>query len=225
MIPRGLAWVVAPVLVHASLGCSQNPPASAQPAATPATPAIASADTNGGGLVPVGFGTLKQDEIAIKLQLPDVMVRLVPLDESVIRTLSADSYRSLREIADSRKQQVARLVSQHGLVRGSLWYVWFYGLAPDARFSPQELTISSAGHEFRPVEILPLSSRFGEQRVQPKETQSALYLFEDALDVNQPLTVSLSSERNATWSAVLQRIERERALIRSRAQAAPRPSP
>jgi len=191
-------------------------------AGTPATPASVSADTNGGALVAAGYGSLRQDDIAIKLQLSDVLVKLTPLDESVIRTLSPDSYRALRELAESRRAAIARLASQHGLVSGSVWYVSFYGLAPEARFSPLELTVSSAGRDFRPVEVIPLSSGFGSQRLQPRETQSALYLFDDAVDVNQPLTVSLSGQESSSWATTLRTIERERALIRSRMTQQPR---
>jgi hypothetical protein len=212
------ALIAAAVLLHASAGCAQQ-----KPATTPSTPAAASADTTGTGLLPAGFGSLRQDVIAIPLQLPGVLVKLTPLDESVIRTLSPDSYRALRELAESRRPAITRLAAQHGLQRGSLWYVSFYGLAPDARFSPLELTISEGGHDYRPVEVLPLSNGFGEQRLQPRETQTALYLFEDALDVNQPFIVSLGSERNESWSDRLKTIEQERALIRSRSQARPAP--
>ena len=34
---------------------------------SPATPAIASADTNGGALIPAGFGTLRQDDVTAAL--------------------------------------------------------------------------------------------------------------------------------------------------------------
>ncbi|MEO8335464.1 MAG: hypothetical protein ABI664_10855 [bacterium] len=210
--------VAGAALLHVSAGCAQQPAATgSKPTTTPATPAAASADTTGTGLVPAGFGTLRQDAIAIPLQLPGVLVKLTPLDESVIRTLSPDSYRAFRELAESKRPAIARLASQHGLLRGSLWHVSFYGLAPDARFSPLELTLTVAGRDYRPVEILPLSTGFGEQRLQPRETQTALYLFDDALDINQPLIVSLGSDRNESWSGRLKVIEQERVLIRSRA--------
>jgi len=204
-------------LLHASAACAQTPP---KPVTTPATPAVVSSDTTGTGLVPVGYGTLRQDAIAIPLQLPGVLVKLTPLEESVILTLSPDSYRAFRELAESKRPAITRLASQHGLLRGSLWHVSFYGLAPDARFSPLELTITVAGRDYRPVEILPLSTGFGEQRLQPRETQTALYLFDDALDINQPLVVSLGSDRNESWNTKLKTIEQERVLIRSRARAA-----
>jgi len=215
-----LGVCAAIVAFPGSSACSQTPPAATpKPATTPATPAIVSADTTGTALIPAGFGSLRQESISISLQLPDVIVRLTPLEEGVIRTLSSDSYRALRELAESHKAAIARLVAQHGLLRGNLWYVSYYGLARDAKFSPLDLTITSAGRDFRPVEVLPLSSGFGEQRLQPRETQTALYLFDDALDVNQPLVASLGSQRSSAWTDRLRDIERERALIRSRAQA------
>lgn len=219
---RRLAIAVC-VAVHVTTGCAQGQATSAKPATLPARAAVVS-DTNGAGLIPSGFGTLKQDDIAIRLQLPDVMVKLTPLDESVIRTLSTDSYVALRGIAEGHRAAVARQVSQHGLLHGNLWYVSFYGLAPDARFSPLEVTISSAGQDFRPIEVLPVSGGFGEQRLQPRVTQTALYLFDDALDVNQPLVVSFGAERSSEWgNRILSTIERERALVRSRAlNAAPK---
>ena len=211
-------------LLDASAGCAQQPPVTgSKPSTTPATPAVAAADTNGAGLIPAGFGKLRQESIAIELRPSDVIVRMTPLDESVIRTLAPDSYRALRELAESRRPTIARLASQHGLLRGNLWYVSFYGLAADAKFSPLELTITSGGHEFRPVEVIPLQAGFGEQRLQARETQTALYLFEDALDVNQPLVVSLGTERNTSWTTRLSAIEQERALIRSRSQVRPVP--
>jgi hypothetical protein len=208
--------VLAGVLVlPASDAAAQQPPAT-----RPAAPASTTADTNGAALIPAGFGRLKQEAIAVELRQTDLIVRLIPLDESVIRTLAPDSYRTLRDIAESKRAVIARLVAQRGQQRGTLWYVQFFGLATDARFSPLELTIASGGHEYRPIEVLPLSTGFGEQRVQPRGTQSALYVFEDALDVNQPLTVSLGPDRTTGWTNVLRNIERERAFIRSRTQQA-----
>jgi hypothetical protein len=193
-------------------GVSASVPAGARPAGSAVL-----ADTTGDALVPAGLGTLRQDDIAIKLQLPDVLVKMIPLDESVIRTLSPDSYRALRELAESRRAAIQRLTSQHGFVRGDVWYVSFFGLAPEARFSPLELTVTSVGRDLRPAEVIPLTAGFGSQRLQPRETQSALYLFDDALDVNQPLVVSLAGQQNVAWTSILRTIERERALIRSRA--------
>jgi hypothetical protein len=194
--------------------------ASTRPAAVGSasvSAATAGEDTVAGGALPAGYGSLRQEDVAIRLQVQDIVIQLVPLDESVIRVLSPDSYRALRQLAESRADAIARVATMHGLRERQLWYVTFFGLAPDARFTPTDVTIQSAGREFRPVEIIPLRGGFGEQRLQARESQSALYLFADGLDVGQPLTVTSGTQRNASWGETLRLVERERALIRSRA--------
>ncbi|MDB4908661.1 MAG: hypothetical protein JWO05_3445 [Gemmatimonadetes bacterium] len=209
---RGVAIGVA--LIAAS-ACSRGATAQ-QPAPVPADASQPSV-TDTIGLVPPGFGSLRQDDIALRLAIENVQVKLVPLDERVIRTLSPDSYRALKDLVTSRNEQLSRLVQRHGLRERHLFYVTFYGLAPDARFSPLDLTLSASGREFRPLEVLPLSARFGEQRLQPRETQSAIYLFEDGLDEAQPFVVRMGTDSNSEWANTLRLLDRERSLIRSRA--------
>jgi hypothetical protein len=174
-------------------------------------------DTTGKVSVPVGFGSLRQDDIAIRLQPPGLIVRAIPLDENVIRLLTADSYRALRDLEESNRVAVERVTRRSGGRRPAAWYVSFYGLQPEARFSPMELVITSAGQDFRPLDVIPLSTGFGEQRLRQRETQSAVYLFSGEIDVDHPLTVTFQGERDATWEQILLRVERERALVRARA--------
>lgn len=168
-------------------------------------------------LVPPNFGTLKQDDIAIHLQVGQVQVRAIPLDEAIIRVLAPDSYRSLRGLRESRREAIDRLAARYMLRERNVWLVSFYGLAPDARFSPGELTLSLSGRDYRPLEVLPLSSGFGEQRLDVRETQSALYLFADGIDLSQPIVVRMQGNEDRSWGTIVQRIEQERALIRGRA--------
>ena len=205
-----------------SVACAVSVSACAtagRPTGSPTTSATAASasDTAASGIVPPGYGTLRQEELAIRLQVQDILIQLVPLDESILRVLSPDSYRALRQLAESRSDEVARLATMHGLRERQVWYVTFFGMAPDARFTPTDLTITSAGREFRPLEIIPLRAGFGEQRLQPRESQSALYVFSDGMDVGRPLTVIFGSRRNDSWAETLRTVERERALIRSRA--------
>lgn len=179
----------------------------------------AQADT---AALPAGFGTLRQDDIAIRLQYNALQVRVLPLDESVIRTLSPDSYRALRDLRDSKRAAVATAVRRTGLPGASLWYVQFFNQEQgEAPFSPMELVITAAGRDFRAVDLFPLTLGFGEQRLKQREVQSALYLFDPAVDVNQPLTVTFETQRSSSWDALLKSVERERALIRNRARARP----
>ena len=183
------------------------------------TPPIADAarDSAGAGMIPAGFGSLKQDDISIRLQLRGLLVRATPLEESVIRVLAPDSYRSLRDRRDSEKDRIASLATRYGMRRFSIWSISYYGLEPDVRFSPMDVVISSAGRDFRPIELIPLTTGFGQNRLDQRDTQSALYLFDDAVDVNQPLVMTVETTRSSGWQETLQLIERERARVRSRA--------
>jgi hypothetical protein len=176
-------------------------------------------------LIPAGLGTIKQDSFSIILQPEGVRVSAIPLDESVIRVVAPDSYRSLHAILESKRAQIAQRAAMRGVHEPRVWYVRFYGLTPDARFVPTDFTVTSGGREFRPFDVLPLSPDFGTQRLQPRETQAALLLFEEGLDVSQPLIVTMGSQRNSDWENILLRaIDPERAAIRARAASSPRPS-
>lgn len=212
--------LVAVALLTAAAGCASRPAgetgASPETGAGQARPVTTRLDT-APPLVPPNHGTLKQDDIAIHMQVGQVQVRAIPLDEAIIRVLAPDSYRSLRGLRESRRETIDRLAARYMLRERNVWLVSFFGLAPDARFSPGELTLSLSGRDYRPLEMLPLSSGFGEQRLDVRETQSALYLFGDGIDLAQPLIVRMQGNEDRTWGTIVQRIEQERALIRGRA--------
>ena len=112
--------------------------------------------------------------------------------------------------------------AMHSVREPRVWIVRFVGLAPDARFVPTDFTVTSGGREYRPFDIIPLSPGFGAQRLQPREQQSALLLFEEGLDVSQPLVVTMGSQRNTDWETILLKtIDPERAAIRARAGSHP----
>jgi hypothetical protein len=205
---------VAAAMVALGAACATAP---AQTGTTARDILGAADDTSGKSNVPPGFGTLRQDDIAIRLELSGLAVRAIPLDESVIRLLTPDSYRALRELQESNKASISAVARRTGGQKPDLWYVSFYGIEPDVHFSPRELIITSGGRDFRALDIIPLSSGFGEERLKQRETQSAIYLFDEAIDLDQPLTVTFQTQTNSSWEQTLQAIERERALVRARA--------
>jgi hypothetical protein len=106
----------------------------------------------------------------------------------------------------------------------SLWYVSFFAVERgETRFSPREFIITNVGRDFRPLDVIPLTPGFGEQRLKQNGRQDALYVFDGQLDVQQPLSVSYATSRNDGWADVLPQIERERALVKGRAAAGRRP--
>lgn len=167
--------------------------------------------------IPAGFGSLRQDDIAIRLEPPGLILRAIPLDENIIRLLTPDSYRALRDLQESNRRTIEAITRRLGNRTPDLWYVSFYGLEDNARFTPMDLTITSGGQDFRPVDVIPLSTGFGEQRLRQRQTQSAVYVYPGDIDLDHPLTVSFQGLQSGVWELLLQRIERERALVRARA--------
>ena len=199
-----------------------SPPASTPQPQPAGVPTRVSRDSTSASLVPVGLGTLKQEDLAIVLQPNGVRVTAIPLDENVIRTLAPDSYRTLRATLENKRQQVMQIASLRGVHDPRVWYVVFTGLVPDARFIPTDITVTSGGREYRPIDVIGLLNGFSEHRLQPRETQRALVIFDESLDVAQSIVVIMGSERNTDWStdrsdSILSRIEAERAQIRARA--------
>jgi len=78
-------------------------------------------DTIGRANIPVGYGTLRQDDIAIRLELQGLIVRAIPLDENLIRLLTPDSYRALRDLQESNKQSIAAVTRRTGGRAPDLW--------------------------------------------------------------------------------------------------------
>ncbi|HXT18595.1 MAG TPA: hypothetical protein VN706_23405 [Gemmatimonadaceae bacterium] len=201
--------------------CGSQPPATQSPPALP--PARVTRDSMSTALVPPGYGTLHQDDISIILQPNGVRVTALPLDESIIRLLAPDSYRSMRSILEAKRQQIAQRAQLRGIQNPRVWYVRFYGLTPDAHFVPTDFSILSGGREYRPFDVIPITGGFGDQRLQPRDTQAGLLLFEEGVDVTQPLSVTMGAERNTDWSLddILKKLDAERASVRARAGAHP----
>ncbi len=222
------ARVLCGVLAVALGACTSAGPIVAQvpPVTPPAGQAGAVGDTLDPNWVPTGFGTLRQDDVALKVSPANgLQVRAIPLDERVIRLLSPDSYRSLRELLTSKERDLLAVKERNRLPNYSIWYVSFFAQEQgETRFSPQEFIINNTGRDFRPLDMLPITPGFGEYRLKQREVQSALLIFDGQIDVNQPITALMESTPSVTdWNRVIQRIERERALVRSRAASAPKP--
>jgi hypothetical protein len=164
---------------------------------------------------------MRQDDLALHLEPPGVLIRAIPLEESLIRLLTPDSYRAMRDLAESHRRRIDETVRRYGVRRVSVWFVSFYGVAPDARFTPMDLTVASIGRDFRPLDVIPLTVGWGEQRLRQRETQNALYIFDGDMELDQPVIVSYQNVQDSSWEQTLQRIERERVMVRARAARTP----
>src|SRR2546422_6221609 len=95
--------------------------------------------------LPVGYGTLRRDDIAVRLTTDNLQIQVLPLDEQVIRLLAPDTYRSLTDLVASRRAAIDSLAAQAGVGHPTLGMVTLYGLVPQARFSPEDLNLATRG--------------------------------------------------------------------------------
>jgi hypothetical protein len=169
------------------------------------------------GLPPAGYGTLRQEDVGVELGTSTFAIRILPLDESIIRLLAPDTYRSFRHLLESREDEIRRVADRAGTSEPALFLVTFFGLQHRARFIPEALTIISRNRVFRPVGMVPLSPRFGELMLHQRETASAIYLYEGGIALFEPMTVAYEGIISEQWQRILPILDRERAAVLSRA--------
>jgi hypothetical protein len=208
------AWTVG--LSGMLLACAPVPP-TLEPAA-PRAPGDAP-DTASGeeDLVPPGFGSLRQDDFSVHLTDAVVHVKVTPLTEKVIRLAAPDTYERLHALAWSRREAAERLLEGQ---QGELFLVSFFSRAPNVEYRPEELQITHRGRTNRPAAIVPLTTGWGRQLLQPQQSQSAIYVFSAPFDYSLPITIRYGLRQVDDWHrVVLQRLDDERARVLSRAQA------
>jgi hypothetical protein len=172
---------------------------------------------------PGGFGTLRQDDIALHIVTPNAELRILPLEEEIIRLFAPDSYQSLRLLVGAHSAEIEQVSVRRAIPRPTVFLVTFFGREPRAEFSPDDVTITSQNRFFRPAAIIPLSPAWTAQRLSQRETASALYLFEEGIALDEPFVVSYGAAQNDQWGERLPRIERERSRVDARAESGPSP--
>lgn len=166
-------------------------------------------------LPPAGYGSLRQDEFSVEITDASLHVKVTPLSEEVIRLASPDTYERLRALAASRRHAAAERSETGSVV---LFLVSFFSREANVEYRPDEIQISHRGRIQRPAGIVPLTTGWGQQLLQPQQTQSAIYAFEPPFDYALPLTIRYGLLQSADWNQViLPRLEEERTRVLSRA--------
>jgi len=168
--------------------------------------------------IPGGYGTLRRDDVAVRLATGTIEIQVLPLDEQVIRLLAPDTYRSLAELVRSRAAEIADAAARGGTENPTLVMVTFLGVVPQARFNPDELNVTSRGRLFRPIGIVPLSPAWSSFQLDARQQAAALYLFEPGISFAEQLTVSYQGLSSDAWSRSVRLFEQERARVKARAQ-------
>ena len=169
-----------------------------------------------GDLPPAGFGTLNQDDIAVSLRLDDLEIRIVLLDERVLRLLAPDAYASLHGILQSRAAEIDTISRRNGVAVPGILFVTFFARRSGARFDPQNLNLVIRNQLYRPIGVVRYSSNFNSQQLEVRQQASGLFLFEETLPVFEPFTISYGTAATDAWEGKLTRIQRERARVMGR---------
>lgn len=209
------------VAIAAFPACAGSGAGSAAPAPSSAHAGASSTAADTTGLIPAGFGSLHQEDITISVSANGLSVEAKPLDDNFIRTLAPDSYTSLLRVRESKRASIDSIARRTGAQSLSLWYFTFRNVqSGEAPFSPRDVVITNQNRDFKPLDAIGVTPGFGEQRVRQGQTHVGILVFEGGVNPNQTLTLTIGTQGSgSSWQAIVQRVELERARIRSRAGA------
>jgi len=165
-----------------------------------------------------GYGSLTQNDLALRVVTPDIEVRFIPLDQRVTRLLAKDSWESLQSLVQSRRPAIDSVANRAGVSRPGLALVTFFGQRTNARFDPQTLTVEVRNRIFSPLGIVPFSGKFTSQQLDVREQVSGIYLFEQDLPVDDSFDISYNGITSGDWSSKQRQLDRERARVALRAR-------
>ena len=185
------------------------------------TAAPAPLAAQGPDLPPPGLGPLRQDQVAVRLGTASLAIRVLPLDARVIRLLAPDTYSSFAELKRSRAAEIAAAARQAGLDSATIFVVTFFGMAPNARFDPDQLYLSSQSAFFRPIGIVPMTPQWSQAQLDQRQQAVAIYLFQPGIPILQPFTVFYGDQQSTAWESTLRALENERSRVLARAASRP----
>lgn len=173
--------------------------------------------------IPAGYGSLRRDDVAVRITTDELGIQVLPLPEGIIRLLAPDTYRSLRDLIHNRHESIDSLAMQIGVPHPTLVLVTFASSVQQGRFNPEDVNITSAGQLFRPVGIVPVSPRWGAHQLDAQEQASAIYLFDEGIVFREDMRVSYQNRASQAWRNSVRILDQERARVRARARTeAPR---
>ena len=211
MTGRNLLIVASALL---SVGCGIH--------ASPGTPGFEPAPEGGGTsslLVPPGFGTLTQDQVTLRIQRRNLLIKVTPLEEWVIRLTAPDTYARLQGMVRTQGERAAG-----GAVSppANLFLVSFFSYVPDVTYEPEDLLLVNRGLRYRPRGIAPVTPSWGTQRLGQQETQMAVYAYDGGMDLETDLVVEYQDLRNEIWrDQIVPLLRAELAKARARAGGGP----
>lgn len=195
---RGFSLVFAILL---ALACAPASHAQAQ-------------DVAGGDLPPPGYGTLSQDDISVRIAAVDLEIRIVPLDQRLLRLLGSDAYASLNKLALDRKAQTDSVASLGGVSDPGLALVTFFGLQDGVRFEPLNVYVVIRNQLIQPLGMVPFSAILSNRQLNARQQASAILVYRTPIPVYESFGVAYGSiSVPDAWRNVLERVKREQSRV------------
>jgi hypothetical protein len=167
--------------------------------------------------LPAGYGSLTQNDLALRVRNDEIEIRFIPLDPRVMPLLAKDAFQSLRTLVETHRRSIDSVASRAGVSQPGLALVSFFGLRPEVRFDPQTLTLLIRNRVFRPLGLIPINAKFASQQLGVREQASAIYLFEEDIPVDDSFTLSYGALTSEDWQNKQPALDRERGLVAARA--------
>jgi hypothetical protein len=171
---------------------------------------------------PQVYGSLTQDDLALRVQNDELQIRFVPLDQRVTRLLARDAYQSIVGLQENNRRAIDSVASRAGVSQPGLALVSFFGRRPDVRFDAQTLTLLIRNREFRPLGTIPLTPRFTSGQLGVRDQASAIYVFEESIPVEDSFTLAYGALISSDWDTKESTLGRERARVSAKAREQPR---
>jgi hypothetical protein len=168
--------------------------------------------------VPLGYGSLTQDDLALRVSNDEIEIRFVPLDPRLAPLLAPDAYQSLRSLLETHRRSIDSVAARAGVSQPGLALVSFFGLRPDVRFDSQTLTLLIRNRVVRPLGFISLSGKFTSGQLGIREAASAIYLFDQEIPVNDSFTLSYGALTSSDWETKQPTLNRERARVAARSR-------
>ncbi|PKL93264.1 MAG: hypothetical protein CVV20_04555, partial [Gemmatimonadetes bacterium HGW-Gemmatimonadetes-1] len=161
-------------------------------------------------------GQFNQDAITLRLRSGPLEIRVVPLDERVLRLLSPDGYRSLRQLIDANQPRIDSIADRANVREPGIALVSFFAITPGTRFDPNLLFVTQRNQLLRPIGVIPLSPAMSAQQLDVGTQATGLFLLEDLIPVTEQFSISYLGATANDWERRLSRLDAERSRIRGR---------
>lgn len=211
----GPTLAFGPVLATALLAaCAPARPAGAPPDAS--TPEPASTLRPAAEVGAVRSGTLRQDEISVRMTTGDLRIEITPLAPGVLEAAAPDTKRRLERIAAAHRPKLDSGAVGEDPV---LFLVTFSTDRPAATFEPRDLHMISRGLRERPVSVDPISPNWSDRRLSQRGAALAVYAYRSAVDLSRELVVAYQGSEDSSWAGILAAVEAERGRTPTRGRS------